>query len=186
MNSPTIPPNALITAAVAVFVCWRIYARYRRLIGRQVVRSRRLTASMVLFPLLIALIALSAWRSATMIEALVAGVGGGVALGLVGLKLTRFEVTDAGFYYTPNTALGVAVMLLFIGRLAYRFGAIFLAGGRIDPTTMQSLGSSPLTLAIFGVVAAYYTTSASGILLWYRGARGQAGQRSAIAGTSTG
>ena len=71
----------------------------------------------------------------------------------------------------PNTVLGVAVSLLFIGRILYRLGTMFLTGGQFDPAAMQSFGRSPLTLALFGIVALYYTTFAIGVLAWYRKAR---------------
>ena len=186
MNNLQISPHALVTAGIAVLICWRLYARFRRLVGRQTVgRARRLTFNVILFPLLLVVLGLSAMRSASLCEGLVAGAAIGVALGFVGLKLTRFEVSDTGFHYTPNTVLGIGVMLLFVGRLAYRFGTLFLGTGKFDPAAMQSIGSSPLTLAIFGVVAAYYTTFAAGVLLWFRRARGQ-GSQSPIAGTPVG
>ena len=48
------------------------------------------------------------------------GVVGGAALGRLGLRLTRFEQTPLGLFYTPNAHLGVALSLLFLGRLIYR------------------------------------------------------------------
>ena len=70
----------------------------------------------------------------------------------------------------PDPVIGVTVALLFVGRLAYRFGALLLAGDRTDPADFATFGHSPLTLAIFGVVAAYFTVYAIGILQWARSA----------------
>ena len=106
---------------------------------------------------------------------LLEGVGAGVAIGLalawLGLRLTRFEKTAEGCFYVPNTTIGIGISVLFIGRLIYRFGTLYLSSGRLDPAAMQSFGSSPLTLAIFGVVATYYSAFSIGVLLWYRRVR---------------
>jgi len=47
---------------------------------------------------------------------LVAGAGFGAALGLYGLRLTKFEQTAQGLFYTPSAHLGIALSLLFVGR----------------------------------------------------------------------
>lgn len=161
---------ALMPVAVAALVAWRLYKRVRRLVGRQPVRETRLWLTAVFFPILIALVSLSGLRDVALLEGVVVGVVIGVALGWFGLRLTRFESGPDGCFYTPNTFIGIAVSVLFVGRLVYRFGVLYLSSG-VDPSSIQSFGSSPLTLGIFGIVAAYYTTFAIGILLWYRQAR---------------
>jgi hypothetical protein len=159
---------ALMPAVIAALIGWRIYRRVRRLIGRQPVRPRRLVMTMILFPILLVLASLSGLRDILMFEALAAGVVIGVALSFLGLRLTRFETADSRFYYIPNATIGVGISMLFIGRLIYRFGVLYFSTGRFDPATMQTFGSSPLTLGIFGVVASYYTAYAVGVLVWYR------------------
>ena len=171
MTIAPISLHALMPALIAVLIGWRMYYRVRRLIGRQPVRVTRLVLTAVLFPILIALVSLSGLRDIRLLEGVVAGVAIGVALGFVGLRLTRFESDEQGCFFVPNTFIGIAVSVLFIGRLVYRFGVLYLSTGQVDPSSMQSFGSSPLTLAIFGIVAGYYTTFAIGILLWYRKAR---------------
>jgi len=68
-------------------------------------------------------------------------------------------------FYTPNAHLGIALSLLFIARLGYRI-ALPLATGRLPDPQSAQLGSSPLTLAIFGTLAGYYVTYAIGLLRW--------------------
>jgi NhaP-type Na+/H+ or K+/H+ antiporter len=85
------------------------------------------------------------------------GMGGGILLGallgFVGLRLTRFETTEQGHFYTPNTHIGVALSLLFVGRMLYR---IWLVGGAVPAPGQPQLFQSPLTLFIFGLIAGYY------------------------------
>ncbi len=169
--NPPLSSHALLAAAIAVLVCWRIVRRVRRLVGRQRVRPGRLAATAVLFPTLAVAVALTSLADARLVEGLVAGVAIGVALGFLGLRLTRFEHDSGGACYTPNTLLGVAISLLFVGRIAYRLGTVYFASSRLDPATMQAFGRSPLTLVTFGVVAAYFTTFSIGVLAWHRRAR---------------
>ncbi len=167
MNLP-LSPHALLVAAIALLVVWRVLRRVRRLVGRQRVVVRRLMWTAIVFPLLLVAVSIPNVANAGFVEAIVAGVVAGIALALLGLKLTRFEAAPDGRFYVPNTVLGVAISLLFIGRLVYRFGAMYLVAGRFDPASFQSFGRSPLTLALFGVVAAYFATYSIGILMWNR------------------
>jgi hypothetical protein len=181
--NPPVSTHALVMAALAVFIAWRVYQRVRRLIGRQPVHRGRLYATAILFPLLAAFVALPSLHSLPLVEALVGGIVAGVAVGLAGLRLTRFEATPEGHFYRPNTMLGVAISLLFIGRLIYRIGAIYMIAGTFDPQTMQSFGRSPLTLLLFGLVAAYYTTFSIGVLVWDRKAGAGPGATDPSVGT---
>lgn len=134
-------------------MAWGIYRRIRRNIGQQRLRPVRITISIVIFSL-VSLLFLSL---AAHDMRLMAGIGGGLilgaALGFVGLKLTKFETTNAGHFYTPNTYIGIGLSALFLGRLAYRY---ILLG---DPTYVQNhpqAMQSPLTLFIFGLTMGYY------------------------------
>jgi hypothetical protein len=151
-------------------VLWRIYARVRRNIGRQRSRAWRHWAGVVLFPLFVALVAVGAMRDPLAELALAGGVAGGVGLAMWGLRLTRFERTPEGFSYTPNAYIGVGLSLLLVGRVLYRMaelhavqGALVAPGG-----PPPDLATSPLTLAIFGLVAGYYIAYGAGLLRWRR------------------
>ena len=134
-------------------VAWGIYRRLRRNIGRQKLRPVRITISIVIFSVASALLLFLSLG----IPKLMLGIGGGLALGLplgfVGLRLTRFETTEEGHFYTPNTKIGVALSLLFLGRLAYRFWALRSTNGA--PHTPPPFQSA-LTYFLFGLIAGYY------------------------------
>ncbi len=186
----TIPISlpALMPVLIVALIAWRMVGRVRRLIGRQPVRTRRLVLTTVFFPILVVLLALTGLRDIALLEGLAGGVAIGVVLAWVGLRMTKFEASEAVLFYTPNAVIGIALSLLFIGRLIYRFGAIYLATGRLDPATMQSFGKSPLTLMIFGVLAGYYTAYAIGILMWRHTAKSlvpAASSASSTPGTGT-
>ena len=48
-----------------------------------------------------------------------AGLGLGIALGLVGLALTRWEITPRSVHYTPNRLLVLSITLIVTARLLY-------------------------------------------------------------------
>jgi hypothetical protein len=160
-------PHALhivLTVVFIVLIAWRMQARVRRLIGRQRFSRWRSTLTVVLFPLLIALLARAPHHVSQEGNYLIVGLGLGLVLGLLGLRLTRFEVTAEGHFYTPNAHLGVALSVLLVARIAYRF-ATGGFGGTAAPGAPPP-GLTPLTLLLIGALAGYYWTYAAGLLWW--------------------
>src|SRR4051812_28485188 len=90
-------------------LAWSIYRRIRRNIGRQKLRPVRAVISMIILSLISTLV-LSAVAHNT--HALL-GFGGGLLLGGilggVGLRLTKFETTEEGHFYTPNMHIGIVL-----------------------------------------------------------------------------
>ncbi len=120
----------LVPALIVPLVAWRVYSRVRRNIGRQPFRPARLKVSIAIFSVISALFAFAALTYPPVLAALGGGLLLSVLLAWLGLRLTKFETTPEGKFYTPNTALGVAVIVLFVGRLVYRVFALY---GAPDP-----------------------------------------------------
>jgi hypothetical protein len=158
-------PQALITLGFLALIAWRMYARIRRNIGRQRLSPRRPWVTVVVFPLVLALLVMSARGQEPLLAALGGGVILGVALGLLGLRLTRFEVTPQGRFYTPSAHLGIALSVLVVCRIAYRFMAYGLPGSQLGNTPQPS-PLTPLTLLLVGTLAGYYSAYAIGLLRW--------------------
>jgi hypothetical protein len=126
-------------------IVWSIYRRVRRNIGRQKLNPRRAMTSIVILSVFSAVIVGISISLQNM--NLLLGIGGGLSLGVllgfVGLHLTRFETTAEGHFYIPNAHIGVALSILLVGRMAYRFWVFHnTAIGSSHPPPMQS----PLTL----------------------------------------
>lgn len=161
------PSTFLVPAGVAALVVWRMYTRIRRLVGRQRLSPVRPWMTVVIFPLLLILLGLGTLFHPESAIGLAVGtlIGGG--LGAYGHRLTKFEETPEGLFYTPNAHLGIALSLLFIGRLAYRAVQVYSATGSVQSMDASSFArSGPLTLAIFGTLAGYYVVYAIGLLRW--------------------
>jgi hypothetical protein len=157
-------PSLLVSLGVVALIAWRMYSRVRRMVGRQVFSRKRALATVVLFPLLLVLVLFGSLAHPTSLLALVAGAGLGVALGFYALRLTKFEETPLGLFYIPSAHLGIALSLLFIGRIGYRFAQLYLSGA--PASSHSAFVSSPLTLVIFGTLAGYYVSYALGLLRW--------------------
>jgi hypothetical protein len=163
MQTPGPPTITLLI--LLPLILWRLYKRIRRMVGRQHLSRVRPWLTLTIFPLVILLLALSAVAHPERLLLLAGGIGIGVTLGLYGLKVTRFEATPEGLFYTPNAHLGIALSLLFVGRIVYRFFEIYAMQPSV-PHGSADFARSPLTLAVFGVLAGYYITYAAGLLRW--------------------
>ncbi|HZP65544.1 MAG TPA: DUF1453 domain-containing protein [Rudaea sp.] len=159
-------PQLVTPLLVAALAAFAIYRRVRRNIGRQPVLPVRMQWRIGLFGVIGALMLVSALRDVQLSGALAAGIAGGVALGWLGLRHTKFEATEQGHFYTPHTYIGVFVSALLVARLLYRFAVVGpmaqAAQAQGDPFAYQR---SPLTLAIFGVVVGYYVCYYIGVLI---------------------
>jgi hypothetical protein len=162
MISPT-----TILLLFSPLIIWRIYSRLRRAVGRQKLTRIRPWLTVSIIPLSLGTIGAFAimfgdpWASIS----LVAGIFSGLGLAFYGLHMTKFEKTENGYYFTPNTYLGAFLSLILIGRVGYRLLQIIESDGGLD-SAPPNVFQSPLTLAIVGLVMGYYLAYMIGILIW--------------------
>lgn len=159
--------QSLVVLALIPLILWRMYSRVRRLVGRQRSIAWRHWTTALLFPLLLlALLASAIGRPLTE-----AALGGGVAVGAVlavyGLRLTRFESSAEGLFYTPNAHIGIGLSMLMAARILFRLFQGY-EGALQGAAAAHEFSTSPLTLLVFGMLAGYYTVFAIGLLRWRR------------------
>jgi hypothetical protein len=161
--------HMLVPVGIGILIAWRLWYRVRRMVGRQKLSPRRAWVTVILFPAVLALLAFSVWMSRShelesLYVSLAGGIAAGIALGVVGLRLTRFETTGEGIYYTPNAHLGIALSALLIARIGWRFlsGGFAIPVEGAPPPPPPAL--TPLTLLLIGTLGGYYTTYAVGLL----------------------
>src|SRR5215469_2190908 len=148
--------HVVVTILFVALIAWRMHTRIRRLIGRQKLSPGRPWINVVLFPVLVALLTLGTRLHPLAVGALAGGAALGVALGVYGLRLTRFESTTEGLYYTPSAHIGVALSVLLAARILWRLLSTGFPG---SPGTAPPPGTlTPLTLALLGTLAGYYFT----------------------------
>jgi hypothetical protein len=151
-----------LLAALVVFV---IYRRFRRSFGRQLLRPARMTLRIVLLAVFVCALLPAALRSSQFLTAELVGAGLGIALGLWGAERTRFVMHGGRLHYVPHTYTGIAVSLLFLGRLVFRIVQLYAgtqasyAANAVNASqafTPPAMVKSPLTVGIFFVLAGYY------------------------------
>jgi hypothetical protein len=164
-----------LAAALVVFV---VYRRFRRNFGRQALSPGRMTFRIVILTVVGCLLLPTALRSGQYLAAVLVGAVLGVGLALWGAQRTRFVKYGERLYYVPHTYTGIAVSLLFLGRLAFRFvqaysdtharfgaNAHAAAADPGQPFAAASMVRSPLAVAIVFVLVGYYVCYYS-LVLW--------------------
>ncbi|MHA6205861.1 DUF1453 domain-containing protein [Dyella soli] len=156
-----------IMLPLMAFAVWR---RVHGTFGRQPIRRNRMLGRIAIFSVIGGLLAWGAWHNPRVLEGLLAGVMAGAVLGLVGLRLTRFERdADGADAYIPSPWIGGLLSVLLLARLGWRFMVLMpqtqdaaMAGGA------PAFGNSPLTLVIIGLMVGYYIAYFSGLLIHHR------------------
>jgi hypothetical protein len=152
----------LIMFAATPLIMWRVYKRVQRLTVRQKSRLWRHWFGVIFLPtFLLAMIVILIAKPAVL-GALLGGAAAGTVLGFAAWRRMGFERVGSDYFYTPYAPIGMVVAMLFIARVLYRMFEMFTLG----PQHVPAFGSSPLTMGIMGIVAAYYLVGASGLLRW--------------------
>ena len=157
-------------------LAWMVWRRVSRQFGRQPIQRKRMIFRIVLFSLLGCMFVLSGFHKIELAEGLLGGVLIGGALGLLGLRLTRFEVDPLkGDCYVPNPWIGALLTVLLLGRLAWRLLVLLPQMQHAAATTagapdMSPIGyaASPLTMLVIGLLVGYYIVYFSGLLIHHR------------------
>ena len=160
-------PSLFVPIGFGALLLWRTYSRIRRMVGRQRLSKVRPWITVVVFPLILALLVTASIAKPTSLLALAGGAAVGLGLGIYGLRVTRFENTPQGMFYTPSAHVGIALSLLFVGRILYRLVTTTYGSAGGPPAGPQmAYATTPFTLLIFGTLAGYYVTYAVGLLRW--------------------
>ncbi|GLQ86888.1 DUF1453 domain-containing protein [Dyella flagellata] len=160
----------LVLIPVIAFAVWR---RVRRQFGPQPIRRTRMILRIAILAAIAGLITLAVMHDLRLLEGLAGGVLAGAALGLLGLRLSRFEVHPVkGDCYVPNPYIGALVTALLLARLVWRFAMLGPAmqdpTGATQPLHGPGIGQSPLTLLTFGLVVGYYVCYYGGLLVHHQ------------------
>lgn len=152
----------VIVAAIALLPL-SLFQRYRVGAARRPARgwfiALNLTAivfSTILF--LIGAAVTNAWVADTFVYSLI-GFAAGCVLGMIGLALTRWEITPQSFHFTPNRWLVLLVTLLVTARVLYGFWRswhVWNAGLQAWSEAFGVASSMGVGAAVLGYYFAYW------------------------------
>ena len=135
------------------------------MVGRQRLSKVRLRVTLAIYPALLVLLCFAARTHPGRLWWLAGGLGFGSLLGLFGLNKTRFEPTQK-VYFTRHMRIWASHSRCCSSRVS---SIVFSRSMPIEPTAPHGMGDfarSPLTLAVFGLLAGYYITYAIGLFRW--------------------
>jgi hypothetical protein len=159
-------PSTIIFLVLIPLLAWRMFSRFKRMVGRQRLSGVRPWITLVVFPLLIVALGAATLSHPEGYWVLAAGLIAGALLGVFGITRTRFESTSEGLFYTPNVHLGIALSLLLVARLAFRLVQVVSADPQVVQHGTNNFAQSPFTLGVVGLLAGYYFTYAIGLVRW--------------------
>ena len=145
-----------------------IVQRYRVGTARRMARPwfTRLNAGMIGFSAVLFLLAaalMNVWVPQAFLSA-VAGIAGGGLLGLLGLRLTRWEPSSRGLHYTPHRPLVLLITVVVAARIFYGFWRGWQAWENAGPggSWLAASGAAG-SLGVGGIVLGYYFVYWSGV-----------------------
>lgn len=146
---------AIVLTPLAIVQRYRLGTARRRARGWiAAINAAGLALSAVLFVAGAAVTSL--WIPGALRHAL-AGLLGGLALGAVGLALTRWESSPGGWYYTPNRWLVLAITLIVAARVAFGFWRSWNAWQvTADYASWAAASGAAGSLSAGAVVLGYY------------------------------
>ena len=158
-------------AAVLVLAPLSLFLRYRagtvRRPARRWVAAINVLAASASATLLLMVAAITSYWVPVALRYALLGLAGGGLLGLLGLRLSRWEATPRSLHVTPSRALVLTIMLVVAARLVYglwrSWHAWHAAAG--DTSWLVASGAAG-SLAAGALVLGYYLTYWAGV--WAR------------------
>ncbi|NOV04665.1 hypothetical protein [Paenibacillus planticolens] len=141
-----------------VLIGFFIYRRTKRTIGFQKLSKGRLRFRLTLFSILGIFIFLLGFIHPIHFIGYIIGLAAGTGLGLTAIRHTRFEHRADGWYYRTHLWIEIAVLVLFISRIAYRLAFIGLSANpaSMNPADPSQFTKDPVTAGVFFIIVSYY------------------------------
>ncbi|MCC4614329.1 hypothetical protein LL963_19910 [Xanthomonas campestris pv. esculenti] len=138
------------------------YRRIRRSFGRQQWKPTSTAVRSVVLIIAAAALAYAVYGLPQVRAGIAVGTLVGIGLGALSLRYTHAEWVDGRGWYTPNPWIGAALMLVLLGRLAWRWASGAFSQG---PAVAGSQASA-LTLGIAAALVLYSLVHVGGV--WWR------------------
>ncbi len=158
--------STIALLVLAPLLVWRIYSRVKGMLTRQRSIMQRHYIGVGVFSALVLVAGSELVSYLPSLAWLVVGVVGGIAYAVFGLKKTRFETVQEGYFFTPPKRLGLFVAMQFVAAMMYVGFEIFANQGTGLPT--PKVTDYVFTMPSMGLMAGYFGTYSAGLLRWRR------------------
>lgn len=163
---------------IALVVLYGLYRRFQRTIGFQPVQPRRMLTRAIILGL-VGVLVLAAGALHPILYAYDAiGAALGAILAYYGIRTTSFERRGSKWFYRPHPWIGAILLVLFLGRIFYRFYADYGSLGTNMATTSNQTASptavyahDPLATAVLFTIVVYYAAYTTFVVRAHRGGR---------------
>lgn len=153
-----------VVALWALLLPFAILQRYRHGTARRLAQPWIVKANAWLLAVSALLFLAGAWIGARWIDAALShaaiGLAAGMALGLLGIRISRFEATPRGLYYTPRRWLVFGITALLAVRIAIGLWQAWLYWRPATPDVVSAiapaLAGHATVLAVAGLLLGYY------------------------------
>lgn len=149
---------------LAPILVWRIYSRVKAAMKRQRSIMQKHYTGVIAFSVLLLVGFAQLVDQPPSLAWLAVGAAGGIAYGVWGLKLTRFETPREGYFFTPNARLGLIIAMQFVAAVMYVGFEIYANQGSGKPTPRVT--EYAFFLPSMGLMAGYFGTYSAGLLRW--------------------
>lgn len=148
---------------IVILVLFGMYRRVRRTVGFQYLARGRMIIRLIIFLVLaLAILAGGAVNPLSYVFDVFGLVIGGI-IAYISARTTRFEMRNGRWGYLQHLWIGIGLLVLFIGRLAFRFIELSQGVGKINQQkasgqnqmTAQNF-SDPWTSGFLMLLVAYY------------------------------
>ena len=159
---------ALVVLASIALLPLTLVQRYRVGTARRPARGWLIAINLVGTAISVALFVIAAAITSTWVPFAftytLVGLAAGLALGVLGLALTRWEPTASFLYYTPNRLLVLTITLIVTARVLYGFWRSWHAWtAGLDYSSWAAESGVADSMAAGGIVLGYYLAFWAGL-----------------------
>ncbi len=151
--------HAASVVVPVLLIAFVLYRRIRKTIGFQKLAKGPMTARIVIFAVIGALMLAAGAVHPVLYLYDLAGIAAGIILAYYAIRTATFERRGDNWFYRPNPWVGIILLGLFIGRMAdrlYEGYAIYKSSSAYTEGNQAQFYHDPFTAVVLFAIVAYY------------------------------
>lgn len=142
----------------AMIIIFFLYKKIKRSIGYQPLKPRWLFTRIILFSLFAFVLSIFSLIHPFLYGYFIMGILGGWLLVFFAKKNISFKKRRGKIYFRTHIWVEMILLTLFLSRFLYRVTELYLTSPDLNSlgSYSQSIGTDPLTIGVFFLIAVYY------------------------------